>query len=164
VKPKRKRGRPKGTRKLPDDFMLRLIDVLRCVRPGQLQAFCNDICRNGGVKFVEVRTGKVVHKITEPLTLRRRLTEARRVSRTVNWPVVIKNVKWSSISTHSTGWRRLRVGETSQPPALWRPMPVEIVFTAPRSTLSLHETKLDFPEPKARRKKLAELVARQSKI
>jgi hypothetical protein len=72
---KRKPGRPKGTRKLPGEYFLDLRQILGLrQRPTSKQ--CQIIVRQGGVKWFDARTGRVVAKITNWNTLRSRLIEA----------------------------------------------------------------------------------------
>jgi len=72
---KRKRGRPKGSYKLPDDYFL---DLRAVPRPGGrfVRQLCFNIIRHGGMKWIDRITGETIHKIDNPGTLRSRLLEA----------------------------------------------------------------------------------------
>jgi hypothetical protein len=86
VKPKRSRGRP---RKLPEECLVDLVNLLHYCDSRQrgcsLPATCRYIIANGGVKWIDKKTGEAVAEITNARTLRTRLIEAE------NWYLSLKD-------------------------------------------------------------------------
>lgn len=74
TKPRRPGGRPA---KLSSDYHSLLLDMCgERLRPGEsLSTFCRDICKNGGLQFLD-RNRNLVAEITKWRTLHTRLTEA----------------------------------------------------------------------------------------
>ena len=74
--PKRKRGRPPA---LPQECLVDLLNLFHDVRQRgrSLSAICRHIVVNGGVRWIDNKTGKTVAEITNAGTLRTRLIEAK---------------------------------------------------------------------------------------
>jgi len=76
-----KRGRPSGSRKLPDEYLVDLVNFLHywdSRRPGHsLSAICRHIISRGGVKWIDRETGETVTEITDAGILRTRFIEAK---------------------------------------------------------------------------------------
>jgi hypothetical protein len=89
----KKRGRPKGTRKLPGDHLFDLFHIFDLWKTGErpsvllpgadrqkwhkrVSKMCRNIVGQGGVKWVDPDTGETVAKITNERTLRTRVDEA----------------------------------------------------------------------------------------
>src|SRR5262249_50166053 len=87
-----KRGRPPGSRKLPDEFYLDLFNLFD-LRTGKrsiilngptirrrwkqgISKTCRAIIAQGGVRWIDRNTGRTVATITNEKTLRRRVYEA----------------------------------------------------------------------------------------
>jgi hypothetical protein len=98
---KRKPGRPKGTRKLPDEYWFDLLRefeswrgpewdgrAFKWTRPN-ISKRCEDICNDGGIEWAEwietsdphtgrfFRNKRVLNKITDAKILRKRIEDAR---------------------------------------------------------------------------------------
>ena len=73
--PKRKRGRPFA---LPQECLVDLVNLIHDARQRgrPLSAICRHIVVNGGVRWIDNKTGKTVAEITNAGTLRTRLIEA----------------------------------------------------------------------------------------
>jgi hypothetical protein len=79
VTTKRGRGRPRGARKLPDEYQADLVNLLHYWQSNgkhSLSAICAHIIKQGGVRWVDNKTGKTVAEITNVRSLRSRLVEA----------------------------------------------------------------------------------------
>lgn len=74
--PKRKRGRPAS---LPREYLLDLVNLLHDYdsQLRSLPAICRHIIKNGGVQWIDSKTGVVVASIADARILRTRLIEAR---------------------------------------------------------------------------------------
>jgi hypothetical protein len=71
VAPKRERGKPPS---LPDECLVDLINLPHYYdsRLRSLSAICRHIVDRGGVRWIDNKTGKTVHEITNAGTLRTR--------------------------------------------------------------------------------------------
>jgi hypothetical protein len=79
------RGRPKGTKKLPRDYYILLMDVYRRIPSGvPLRQWCVNVCKRGGVEFIGADFWPV-GRISDPDTLRTRMTEAKLLQRQTNY-------------------------------------------------------------------------------
>jgi hypothetical protein len=102
VKKEKGKGRPKGARKLPPDYLLHMLELCRRKPSGiSLSQWCREIVK--GVQLVDARTGQVAAKFTNWRTLRSRLIEAQKIARATNYRArTFPDTPFGALTAHIT--------------------------------------------------------------